>query len=70
LTFTPDEHFSGQTQVLVVEYNGVTSDIPVDIVRVADAPTVTTIDQSGDSGTVIDISTAVSTALVGGQSGR
>ena len=64
LTFTPDEHFSGQTQVLVVEYNGVASEIPVDIVRVADAPTVTTMDQSGDSGTVIDISTAVSTALV------
>ncbi|WP_075995483.1 DUF4347 domain-containing protein [Salaquimonas pukyongi] len=64
MEFIPPEHFSGQTTTMLVDYNGDQHNVTVNISRVADAPTLSTTDQSGDEDTAIDISGAFAASLV------
>ncbi|MGK7910809.1 MAG: Ig-like domain-containing protein, partial [Synechococcus sp.] len=64
LEFIPNEHFSGDTVSLDLIFNGTVQTIDISVTRVADAPTLTTVDQSGDEDTTFDISSAITAALV------
>lgn len=64
LEFIPSAHFSGNTISFNATYNGNAETIAIDVERVADAPSLTVVDQAGDEDTLIDISTAITTALV------
>ncbi len=64
LAFNPPLHFSGNTTVLLVGYNGSSDPLQVAVTRVADTPLLVTMDQSGDEDTPIDISTVLTATLV------
>ena len=64
LEFIPNEHFSGNTQALVFDYRGDSQTVNVDVVRVADAPTLATTNFTSTENTDIAITNAVLASLV------
>ncbi len=62
--FLPVQHESGDNTLAEVDYNGKLNTLPINVVRVADQAAITTANQYGLDDQVIDISTAVSAALV------
>ena len=64
LEFIPNEHFSGNTQALVFDYRGATQTVNVDVIRVADAPTLATTNFAFAENTDIEIPNAVVANLV------
>ncbi|MEZ4675855.1 MAG: hypothetical protein R2932_16645 [Caldilineaceae bacterium] len=64
LAFTPPLHFSGNTTVLSVGYNGSSDPLTVNVSRVADAPLLAAADKSGDEDTPISLATAITATLV------
>ncbi len=63
LQYIPPADYSGDGVTLTVSYGSQQETVNVLISRVADTPTITTLDQSGDEDTAIDISSAVSAAV-------
>ena len=64
LEFIPNENFSGNTQALIVDYRGNVQTVNVDVIRVADAPSLATTDFAFAENTVIEIPNAVIANLV------
>ena len=63
LEYIPDPDFSGIGAELVITYQNEIDNLDINVERVADGATVTTVDQSGVQRIPVDVSTAVSTTL-------